>query len=206
MGKTHPLEGGSFPEVLDSGPFAIIPPIGRITCHTFCVIICATCLSFFSPFTFLCSRLSPPAPALPYQAGLISPAKINIVSDKAGWKRDGRAPFVTDQRKWCQSTGTHGDFQFAYYRTGTTSVRVRTREARELGIRGSTIIIAGRGAPIKKSISPFLGCDDPLGEREMKESLIPMRKNEESKWYLERPISAKFPFINSDFRYFRCTC
>lgn len=72
----------------------------------------------------------------------------------------------------------HGDFQFAYYRTGTTSVRVRSREARELGIRGSTIVIAGRGAPIKKSISPFLGCGDPLREREVEKNLVPTHKNQ----------------------------
>lgn len=75
----------------------------------------------------------------------------------------------------------HGNFQFAYYRTGTTSVRARSREARELRIRGSMIVIAGRGAPIKKSISPFLGSDDPLGEREVEKNLVPTCKNEKSK-------------------------
>jgi len=46
---------------------------------------------------------------------------------------------------------------------------MRTRDEGGREKRGkSTIVIAGRGAPIKKSISPFLGYDDPLdvqGER-----------------------------------------
>lgn len=75
----------------------------------------------------------------------------------------------------------HGDFQFAYYRTGTTSVRTRSRETRELGIRGLTIVIAGHKAPIKKSISPFLGCDDPLDEQEVEKNLMLTHKNERPK-------------------------
>lgn len=61
----------------------------------------------------------------------------------------------------------HGDFQFAYYRTGmdvcSSSLAPSTRTK---DIRGSTVVITGRGAPIKKSISPFLGCGDPLDKRE----------------------------------------
>lgn len=77
----------------------------------------------------------------------------------------------------------HGDFQFAYYRTGTMSASELARSTRTR-LRGSTIVIARRGAPIKKSIRPFLGCDDPLGgrekgrERERREEVAPRRKNE----------------------------
>lgn len=47
-----------------------------------------------------------------------------------------------------------------------TSARARLRQVRGLGIRGSTVVITGRGAPIKKLISPFLGYGDPLDNRE----------------------------------------
>jgi len=92
---------------------------------------------------------------------------------KARWLGCSSRINVNDVRR------RRGDFQFAYYRTDTTSVR--SHEARELGIRGSTIVIAGRGAPIKKSISPFLGCDDPLGKREVEKNLVQPCKNEKPK-------------------------
>lgn len=66
-----------------------------------------------------------------------------------------------------------------------TSACARLCQVRGLGIRGSTVVITGRGASIKKSISPFLGCGDPLDKRERereRKHCIATRKNEKYLW------------------------
>lgn len=141
-------------------------------------------LEFFF-FSLLCLCFRPPAPARPYQVELISLVETNIVvtrRDKSDVveRRSSRTK-VNDVRRRgraCTAISSLRIIELAW-----TSARARLRQVRGLGIRGSTVVITGRGAPIKKSISPFLGCD-PLDKREeeREKHRVAMRKNEKYLW------------------------